>query len=76
MLESGFKNEYFNFLCINAQDYEINVLKGAVKQLKYLDYVYIYDCLDEEIREFMNVSGFDISTDVNTENDRLYIKRK
>jgi len=58
----------YNFLCLDVQGYELEVLKGAGKTLKQIDYILcevnkdkVYDkcCHVNEIDDFLSTYGFD-----------------
>ena len=75
-----------NFICVDVQGYELEVLKGAICSLKFVDYImaevnkdYVYkDCvLVTELDLFLSDFGFvRVETDWNgvLHGDALYIK--
>tara|TARA_R110002020_G_scaffold410934_1_gene620641 strand:- start:202 stop:843 length:642 start_codon:yes stop_codon:yes gene_type:complete len=65
--DSGLPQQGFNFLNIDVQGFELEVLRGAAETLNYVDYILtevnreeLYeDCvLVEELDEFLDVYGF------------------
>ena len=82
----NYKN--FNFLNMDVQGYELEVLKGAKKTLEYIDYVYcevnrdeVYEnnAYIEEIDEFLssyNMERVETDWQGDTWGDALYIKNK
>jgi FkbM family methyltransferase len=82
----NYKN--FNFLNMDVQGYELEVLKGAKKTLEYIDYVYCEVNRDEvyennayiqEIDDFLleyNMKRVEVSWQGDTWGDALYIKKK
>lgn len=62
------KEMEYNFLCLDVQGYELEVLKGAGKTLKQIDYILcevnkdkVYDkcCHVNEIDDFLSTYGFE-----------------
>lgn len=82
----NYKN--YNFLNMDVQGYELEVLKGAKKTLEYIDYVYCEVNRDEvyennayiqEIDDFLleyNMKRVEVSWQGDTWGDALYIKKK
>ena len=82
----NYKN--FNFLNMDVQGYELEVLRGAKKTLEYIDYVYcevnrdeVYEdnAYIEEIDEFLssyNMERVETDWQGDTWGDALYIKKK
>jgi FkbM family methyltransferase len=82
----NYKN--YNFLNMDVQGYELEVLKGAKKTLKHIDYVYcevnrdeVYEnnAYIEEIDEFLSkydMERVEVDWQGNTWGDALYIKKK
>jgi hypothetical protein len=65
--DSGLPQQGFNFLNIDVQGFELEVLRGAAETLNYVDYILtevnreeLYeDCvLVEELDEFLDAYGF------------------
>lgn len=86
-LLDNYDTKDFNFLNMDVQGYELEVLKGAVETLKHVDYVYcevnrdeLYEgnAYVEEIDEFLSEYGM-IRVETNWEGDlwgdALYIKK-
>ena len=84
----NFDTKDFNFLNMDVQGYELEVLKGAVETLKHVDYVYCEVNRDElyegnayiqEIDEFLSNYGMirvETSWEGDLWGDALYIKNK
>lgn len=84
----NFDTKDFNFLNMDVQGYELEVLKGATKTLEHVDYVYcevnrdeVYEgnAFIEEIDEYLSEYSFQrVETDWQGEiwGDALYIKVK
>lgn len=82
----SFKN--YNFINMDVQGYELEVLKGAPETLKTIDYVYcevnrdeVYEnnAYIEEIDEFLskyNMERVEVNWQGETWGDALYIKKK
>lgn len=82
----GYKN--LNFLNMDVQGYELEVLKGSKETLKFIDYVYcevnrdeVYEnnAYIEEIDKFLedyNMERVEVSWQGDTWGDALYIKNK
>lgn len=82
----NYKN--FNFLNMDVQGYELEVLKGAKKTLEYIDYVYCEVNRDEvyennayiqEIDDYLleyNMKRVEVSWQGDTWGDALYVKNK
>jgi FkbM family methyltransferase len=82
--------EYFNFLCMDVQGYEGEVLKGATETLKHIDIVYAEinrgetyekNPLVEDLDDLLRPFGFErVETKWASENlswgDGVWIKRK
>jgi len=78
----------YNFLNMDVQGYELEVLKGAKETLNHIDYVYcevnrdeVYEdnAYIEEIDEFLssyNMERVEVDWQGDTWGDALYIKRK
>lgn len=78
----------YNFINMDVQGYELEVLKGALKTLENVDYVYcevnrdeVYEnnAYIEEIDEFLseyNMERVEVNWQGDTWGDALYIKRK
>lgn len=78
----------YNFINMDVQGYELEVLKGGSETLKYVDYVYcevnrdeVYEnnAYIEEIDEFLssyNMERVEVSWQGDTWGDALYIKNK
>lgn len=78
----------YNFINMDVQGYELEVLKGATETLKHIDYVYcevnrdeVYEnnAYIEEIDEFLskyNMERVEVDWQGDTWGDALYIKRK
>jgi len=78
----------FNFINIDVQGYELEVLKGSQKTLKNIEYVYTEINVDEvyenaphvdQLDEFLSTYGFSrVETDLSgtTWGDAFYIKNK
>jgi aryl-phospho-beta-D-glucosidase BglC (GH1 family) len=76
-----------NFINMDVEGYEMEVLKGATKTLKHVDYIicevsseerYVGQALEPEITEYLKKKGFDlIASDWGGVNwgDQLYAKR-
>lgn len=87
-LLDNFDTKDYNFLNMDVQGYELEVLKGATETLKHVDYVYcevnrdeVYEnnAYVEEIDEFLLTYGMErVETSWVGEiwGDALYIKRK
>jgi FkbM family methyltransferase len=77
----------YNFICLDVQGYELEVLKGARKILNYIDYILcevnrdqVYDQCPHvnEVDQFLSEYNFDrilTNWDGNTWGDALYIKQ-
>jgi FkbM family methyltransferase len=84
----NFDTKNFNFLNMDVQGYELEVLKGGTKTLEKIDYimteinrVHLYEngCLIEEIDNFLltfNFKRVETSWEGNTWGDAFYIKEK
>lgn len=84
----SFKITRANALWMDVQGYELEVLKGAVKTLEYIDYVYTEVNVDEvykgcarlsDLDEFLAQYGFQrmvLDLSGKTWGDALYIKKK
>jgi hypothetical protein len=78
----------YNFINMDVQGYELEVLKGSTETLKFVDYVYcevnrdeVYEnnALVEQLDEFLNPYNFNrVETEWvgDTWGDALYIKSK
>jgi len=87
-LLDNFDTKDYNFLNMDVQGYELEVLKGATETLKHVDYVYcevnrdeVYEgnAYVEEIDEFLsnyNMERVETSWDGEIWGDALYIKKK
>ncbi len=85
-LDSFNLDKRFNFLSIDVQGFELEVLKGAIKTLTNVDFIicevnnaelYLGCCMVEEIDSFLHSHGFHrVETDWlgGTWGDALYIK--
>jgi FkbM family methyltransferase len=85
-LDSYIFDEYYNFINMDVQGYELEVLKGATDTLKHVDYVYcevnraeVYEnnALVEEIDEFLlgyNMTRVETSWLGQIWGDALYIR--
>lgn len=84
----GFDRNYFNFLAMDIQGYELEALKGATWTLDHIDYIYcevnrdeVYEgCarveqLDEYLKKW-NFQRIETNWGGGTWGDALYIKRK
>ena len=65
--ENNENRELYNFVNIDIQGYELEALKGMIKQLKYVDYLYLEvnfrqvykNCSElKDIDNFLNIYGF------------------
>lgn len=84
----GFEITACNALWMDVQGYEMEVLKGAINTLKYIDYVYTEVNVDEvyenctrlyELDEFLTLHGFErveIDLSGQTWGDAFYVRRK
>ena len=57
--ENKLKRNFFNFLNIDIQGYELEALKGMKKQLKIVDYIYIEVNFCEVYKGCPNISEID-----------------
>lgn len=85
-LTNEIKNIQYNFLCLDVQGYELEVLKGAGKTLENIDYILcevfkddLYDKCSKvkEIDDFLSTYGFDrilTNWEGTIWGDALYIK--
>lgn len=84
----SYEYEGYNFINMDVQGYELEVLKGATETLKHIDYVYcevnrdeVYEnnAYVEELDEFLssyNMERVETEWTGETWGDALYIKRK
>jgi len=82
-----FDSSLFNFINMDVQGFELEVLKGAARTLNYIDIVYteinteeVYKdcCLVEELDYYLKLYGFDRVLTASTGKgwgDALYLKR-
>lgn len=87
-LLDNFDTKEYNFLNMDVQGYELEVLKGAIETLKHVDYVYcevnrdeVYEgnAYVEEIDEFLSAYGMErveTSWEGQIWGDALYIRGK
>jgi len=87
-LLDNFDTKEYNFLNMDVQGYELEVLKGAIETLKHIDYVYcevnrdeVYEgnAYVEEIDEFLSAYGMErveTSWEGQIWGDALYIRGK
>jgi FkbM family methyltransferase len=68
LAEEGLDQKYFNFMNLDIQGYELMALRGAVKQLNYVDFIYSEINQDElytgcarveELDDFLGDFGFE-----------------
>ena len=82
----NYDTKHYNFLNMDVQGYELEVLKGAIETLKHIDYVYcevnrdeVYEgnAYVEEIDEFLSAYGMkrvETSWEGQIWGDALYVK--